>query len=125
MRRAAKDFDHYFQDFPSEVRQRLQTMRSTIQAAAPQASEAISYAIPTFKQQGKNLVHFAAYARHIGFYPGAKALEVFAPELREYKTSKGTVQFPHDRPLPLALLTRMVEFCLKPSSEPSVRLLRE
>ena len=112
MRKAAKDFDDYFQDFPPEVRQRLQTMRATIQAAAPQASEAISYAIPTFKLQGKKLVHFAAYARHIGFYPGSKALEVFANELRDYKTSKGTVQFPHDQPLPLALLTRMVEYCL-------------
>jgi len=112
MRQAAKNFDDYFQDFPPEVRQRLEDMRSTIHSAAPQAVEAISYAIPTFKHKGKNLVHFAAFAKHVGFYPGARALEVFAPELQGYKTSKGTVQFPHDRPLPLELVTRMVEFCL-------------
>lgn len=112
MRKAARDFDDYFQDFPPEVRQRLQAMRATIHSAAPQASEAISYAIPTLKHNGKNLVHFAAYAKHIGFYPGAKALEVFVRDLEGYKTSKGTVQFPHDRPLPLDLVTRIVEYCL-------------
>ncbi|MBX3172299.1 MAG: DUF1801 domain-containing protein [Candidatus Eremiobacteraeota bacterium] len=111
MRKAAQDFDDYFQDFPPEVQARLESMRTTIQAAAPEASEAISYAIPTYKLRGKNLVHFAGYAKHIGFYPGSKALELFAAELGDYKTSKGTVQFPHDRPLPLELVTRMVEWC--------------
>jgi len=112
MRKAAADFEDYFQDFPAEIRQRLQAMRTTIQAAAPEATEAISYAIPTFKIKGKNLVHFAGYARHVGFYPGAAALRVFEPELGNYKTSKGTVQFPHDQPLPLELVTRMVQYCL-------------
>ncbi|MBN9417316.1 hypothetical protein ABS71_19640 [bacterium SCN 62-11] len=114
MKKAALDFDDYFKDFPSEVRQRLETMRATIGAVVPEATEAISYAIPTYRLKGKNLVHFAGYARHVGFYPGSRSLEAFATELADYKTSKGTVQFPHDRPLPLELLTRMVEFCKKP-----------
>lgn len=117
MRKAAADFEDYFQDFPEEVRQRLQAMRLAIQAAAPEATEAISYAIPTFKVKGKNLVHFAGYARHVGFYPGARALEAFLPDLAEYKTSKGTVQFPNNRKLPLDLVKRMVEFCLTARSE--------
>lgn len=112
MRKAASDFENYFKDFPPEVQQRLQTLRSTIQSLVPEASEAISYAIPTFKLQGKNLVHFAAFKKHIGFFPGAKAIEVFAPELSDYKTSKGTLQLPLDRPLPLDLVKRIVEFCL-------------
>lgn len=111
MRKAAKDVEEYLQDFPPEVRARLDTVRSTIQSATPESTEGISYAIPTYKLHGKNLVHFAGYAKHIGFYPGSKALEIFAAELTGYKTSKGTVQFPHDRPLPLELLTRMVEWC--------------
>ena len=113
MRKAAQDFEEYFQDFPPEVRQRLETMRATIGAIVPEATETISYAIPTYKLKGKNLVHFAGYGKHIGFYPGSRPLEAFAAELSDYKTSKGTVQFPHDRPLPLELLTRMVEFCKK------------
>ena len=112
MRKAAADFEDYFHDFPEEVRQRLQTMRTIIQGVAPEATEAISYAIPTFKLKGKNLVHFAGYARHVGFYPGSRALEFFQSELSDYKTSKGTVQFPHDRDLPLDLVKRMTEFCL-------------
>lgn len=111
MRKAAKDFDDYFQDFTPEVRERLEAMRATIRAAVPDATETISYAIPTFKLNGKNLVHFAGYAKHVGFYPGGKPLDAFAEDLKGYKTSKGTVQFPHSRPLPLDLVTRMVEFC--------------
>lgn len=111
MRKAAKDVDEYLQDFPPELRARLESVRSTIQAVTPESTEGISYAIPTYKLDGKNLVHFAGYAKHIGFYPGSQALEVFAGELSDYKTSKGTVQFPHDRALPLELLTRMVEWC--------------
>lgn len=124
MKKAAADFDDYFQEFPEESRQRLRAMRSTIQAAAPEATEAISYAIPTFKLNGKNLVHFAGYARHVGFYPGSRALEVFQSELGEFKTSKGTVQFPHDRELPLDLVKRMTEFCLTAMSAKSVPLAR-
>lgn len=113
MRKAAKDVEEYLQDFPPEVRARLQAVRATIRAATPESVEGIGYAIPTYKLEGKNLVHFAGYAKHIGFYPGSRALEVFAAELSDFKTSKGTVQFPHDRPLPLQLLTRMVEWCKK------------
>jgi uncharacterized protein YdhG (YjbR/CyaY superfamily) len=107
----ATDFEDYFKDFPPEVQQRLQTLRSLIQSLVPEATEAISYAIPTFKLKGKNLVHFAAFKNHIGFFPGAKAMEVFAPELGDYKTSKGTLQLPLNQPLPLNLLSQIVEFC--------------
>ncbi|MBS2039262.1 DUF1801 domain-containing protein [bacterium] len=112
MRKVASDFEDYFKDFSPEVRQRLQTLRQTIQALAPEATEAISYAIPTFKLNGKNLVHFAAFKKHIGFFPGARAMQVFAPQLSEYKISKGTLQLPLERPLPLELIKTMVEFCL-------------
>lgn len=115
MRKTASDFEDYFKDFPPEVRERLQILRQTIQGLAPEATEAISYAIPTFKLKGKNLVHFAAFKKHIGFFPGARAMEVFAPQLGDYKISKGTLQLPLDRPLPLELINRMVEFCLAES----------
>ncbi|MFN8611233.1 MAG: DUF1801 domain-containing protein [Vulcanimicrobiota bacterium] len=118
MRRAATDFDDYFKDFAPEVQERLRTLRSTIHSLAPEANEAISYAIPTFKLKGKNLVHFAAFKKHIGFFPGARAIEVFAPELGDYKISKGTLQLPLDRPLPLELIRRMVQFCLDQVASP-------
>jgi len=84
-------------------------MRQTIQKAAPSATEAISYQIPTFKLSG-NLVHFAAFKKHIGFYPGAAGIAAFQDELVGYKSAKGSVQFPLDKPLPLALVSKIVKF---------------
>ncbi len=84
-------------------------MRSVIQAAAPEATEKISYQMPTFYLNG-NLVHFAAFKHHIGFYPTPSGTEHFQKELSAYKTSKGTVQFPLDQPIPFDLVTRLVEF---------------
>lgn len=107
----ASDFEDYFQAFPAEVQQRMQSLRETIREVVPDAVETISYAIPTFKWKGKNLVHFAGYAHHVGFYPGAQALEAFQPDLAGYKTSKGTVQFSHDQPLPFDLVRRITEHC--------------
>lgn len=96
--------------FPPEVRERLQQMRETIRQAAPEVVEAIAYGMPTFRLNGKNLVHFAGYAKHIGFYPAPSGIKNFEAELAAYPNSKGAVQFPHDRPLPLDLVRRIVEF---------------
>ena len=111
MRPKAKDIDAYIEQFPAEVQKRLQQMRETIHKAAPQAEEKISYAIPTFTLNG-NLVHFAGYERHVGFYPGALALAEFDDALTKYVRAKGSVQFPHVKPLPLALVARIVKFCV-------------
>jgi uncharacterized protein YdhG (YjbR/CyaY superfamily) len=105
----AADIDAYIAAFPSSIRSRLRKMRATIRHAAPNASEKISYRIPTFSLCG-NLVHFAAYEHHIGFYPGASGVREFARELGSYDFSKGSVQFPHDRALPLDLVAKIVRF---------------
>ncbi len=106
---APANIDDYISQFPGDVQQMLMQMRTTIQLAAPQATEAISYGIPTFRLNG-NLVHFAAYQHHIGFYPGPAAIEAFLDELTHYKCAKGTVQFPLHQPLPLSLIRDMVSF---------------
>ncbi len=104
------DIDAYITGFPEGVQQTLQQVRATIKAAAPAATEAISYGIPTFKLAGKNLVHFAAFKTHIGFYATPTGHEAFAEELSKYKQGKGSVQFPLDQPMPLELIARMVRF---------------
>lgn len=103
--------DAYIAEFPADIQQRLASVRETIRQAAPDASEKISYRIPTFFLNG-NLVHFAAFKNHIGIYPGAKAIEVFSDELTAYRTGKGSIQFPFDQPLPLALIDKIVRFCV-------------
>lgn len=105
-------FEEYFSEFPSDVQEILQAMRQTIQAAAPEATEAISYQIPTFKLNG-NLVHFAAFKNHIGFYPGSSGISAFKEELLAYEISKGTVRFPIAEPIPLDLVGRIVEYRVK------------
>lgn len=109
MDKAIKDIKTYFADFPEETQNLLEQMRKTIREAAPQAEETISYGIPTFKLYG-NLVHYAAYKNHIGFYPGAGGIAAFAEELSGYKGAKGSVQFPINQPLPLNLVARIVNF---------------
>jgi len=99
--------DEYLATFPAEIQERLREVRETIRAAAPAAAEKISYGIPTFYQEG-NLVHFAGYKNHLGFYPTASGMAAFADELAGYKHAKGSVQFPHDRPLPIELISRIV-----------------
>jgi uncharacterized protein YdhG (YjbR/CyaY superfamily) len=101
-----KDIDEYISDFPADVQEKLQTIRRTIQKVAPEAKEKISYGIPTLTFHG-NLVHFAAYKGHIGFYPGSGPIKEFSNELNPYKTSKGTVQFPLDKPIPYDLITKI------------------
>jgi len=104
-----KNIDEYIALFSKETQSLLQQIRATIQAAAPEAEEKISYQMPTFFLKG-NLVHFAAFKNHIGFYPVPTGIEKFKKELSTYKTSKGAVQFPLDKPLPLELITKIVKF---------------
>lgn len=101
--------DEYIAAFSPEIQERLQAMRAAIHAAAPGAQEAISYAMPAFKLNG-NLVYFAGYKGHIGFYPVPTGMEKFKEQLAPYKTSKGGVQFPHNHPLPLDLVREIVLF---------------
>src|SRR2546427_6435791 len=98
-----KTIDEYIKTFPEDVQTILEKMRQTIRKAAPEAEEAISYQIPTFKLNG-NLVHFAAFKKHIGFFPTARGVEAFKKELSRYKGSKGTVRFPLDEPVPYGLV---------------------
>ena len=101
--------DEYIARYPADVQTRLAAMRATIQAAAPDAEECISYAMPAFKQNGI-LVYFAAQKDGIGFYPTSSGIAAFEQELAGYQHSKGAVRFPHSQPLPLDLITRMVTF---------------
>jgi uncharacterized protein YdhG (YjbR/CyaY superfamily) len=105
----ANTIDGYIATFPKEVQKILQGLRRAIKSAAPEAEECIRYQMPTFRQGG-NLVHFAAYKKHVGFYPTPSAILAFKKELSVYKGAKGSVQFPIDRPLPLDLVRRMVKF---------------
>lgn len=91
--------DEYILRFPEDIKEELQKLRKVIKEAAPEASEKISWQMPTFYLQG-NLVHFAAHKSHIGFYPGESGVEVFKEELTGYKSSKGAIQFPFDKPVP-------------------------
>ncbi len=105
----SESIDTYIAQFPVDVQALLHQLRQTIQKAAPSATEAISYQIPTFKLNG-NLVHFAGFKKHIGFYPGAAGIAAFQDELAGYKSAKGSVQFPLDKALPLALVAQIVRF---------------
>jgi len=103
------DIDSYIAAYPERVQGLLEEVRETIRRAAPDAVEAIKYGIPTFVQC-ENLVHFAAFKKHIGFYPAASGIAAFKDELSGYKSAKGSVQFPLDRPMPLQLIERIVKF---------------
>jgi uncharacterized protein YdhG (YjbR/CyaY superfamily) len=105
-----KTIAQYIALFPKDVQAMLKEVKLTIAKAAPKAVETINYAIPTFKLNGKNLVHFAGYKSHIGFYPGSKAVEVFASDLTKYKTAKGSIQFPIESKMPLSLITKIVKY---------------
>jgi uncharacterized protein YdhG (YjbR/CyaY superfamily) len=101
--------DEYIDGFPADIQSRLRKLRATIRRAAPMATEKIAYRMPTFYLDG-NLVHFAAFQRHIGFYPAPRGIAAFRDALSKYKGAKCSVQFPHDEPLPLALIAKIVEF---------------
>ena len=104
--------DNFIAPFPAQVRERMEQVRQTIRNEAPDSVEVLSYGIPTFDLLGKHLVHFSGYAHHIGFYPGPRPLVAFREALESYKSAKGSVQFPHDRLLPLELIRQMVQFRL-------------
>ncbi len=108
-RSSARSIDEYIAEFPPETQKVLEELRALIRAAAPDATETISYAIPTFDLNG-HLVHFAGYERHIGFYPTGSGVAAFKEELQPYKSGKGSVRFPLGRPLPTGLIRRIVEF---------------
>ncbi|MBX6334575.1 DUF1801 domain-containing protein [Candidatus Saccharibacteria bacterium] len=109
MMKQYKTVDEYIESFPEPVQAKLQKMREAIAAEAPEAREKIAYGIPTFTFHG-NLVHYAAYDTHFGFYPAASGVEAFKDELKDYETSKGTIRFPLDKPLPLDLIRRITAF---------------
>ena len=102
--------DAYIASFPKEVQGILEKIRETIQKAAPGAVEAISYQIPTFKLNGSNLVHFAAWKDHIGFYATPSGNTAFKKELARYKVAKGSIRFPLDEPIPYDLVARIAQF---------------
>ncbi len=106
---SAKNIDEYIAGFPRDVQETLQRVRAIIRDAAPDAAEAIKYQIPTFVLHG-NLVHFAAFQNHIGFYPTPSVIAAFSGELTGYKGAKGSVQFPLNKSVPFALIKKMVEF---------------
>jgi len=106
------DIDKYISGFPKEIQTMLEQIRLTIRQAAPEAEETIKYAMPTFVLNG-NLVHFAAFKNHIGFYPVPSGIEAFKKELSVYKGAKGSVQFPLNKPMPLDLITKIVKFRVK------------
>jgi uncharacterized protein YdhG (YjbR/CyaY superfamily) len=110
MRQQYATIDEYIRSFPANIQNILEKIRRTIRKAAPDAVEAISYQMPTFKLNGKNLVHFAAFNNHIGFYPTASGIEAFKKALANYKWSKGAVQFLIDKPVPFDLVEKIVKF---------------
>jgi uncharacterized protein YdhG (YjbR/CyaY superfamily) len=120
-RSKARSIDEYIAEFPPETRKLLEEMRALIRASAPGAIETISYAIPTFDLNG-HLVFFAGYKAHVGFYPGGSGIKAFREELSSYKSGKGSVQFPLDRPLPASLISRIVDFRVRENAgKPSRR----
>lgn len=104
--------DEYIAAFPREIQEILEKVRTTVQKAAPEAKEAISYRMPTFKLEG-NLVHFAAFKNHIGFYPTPTGTKTFRKELSIYEGAKGSVKFPLSKPVPYALIGKIVKFRVK------------
>jgi uncharacterized protein YdhG (YjbR/CyaY superfamily) len=117
---APKTIDGYIAGFPEDVQLKLQKMRKTIRDAAPDAVEKISYQMPTFALEG-NLVHFAAFKNHIGFYPAPRGIEAFQEELSAYQGGKGSVQFPLEQPVPYDLIRRIVVFRVKDNLEKAAR----
>jgi uncharacterized protein YdhG (YjbR/CyaY superfamily) len=110
-----KSIDEYINTFPKEIQEILENLRQIIKTTAPKAEETISYKIPTFKLNG-NLVHFAAFKNHIGFYPTPSGIEKFKKELSTFETSKGTIKFPLDQPIPFDLVKKIVEFRVRENS---------
>lgn len=110
-----KDFDDYISRFPKDIQARMQQIRQTIKNAVPEAEELISYQMPTFRLHGI-LVHFGAFKNHISFFPTPSAIIAFEKELSDFETSKGTIKFPNDQPIPFDLIKKIVKFRAKENS---------
>lgn len=110
------DIDEYILQFSKDLQEKLNKIRAVIKESAPNASEKISYGMPTFYLNG-NLVHFAAFKQHIGFYPTPSAVDFFENELKGYKTSKGAIQFPYNIPIPYELIKKIVLFRIQENSK--------
>jgi uncharacterized protein YdhG (YjbR/CyaY superfamily) len=108
-----KEVDEYISMFPIEVQYKLESIRNLIKTSVPEAEEGFAYKMPSYKVNGKPLVYFAAYKKHIGFYATPSGHDAFEKELSVYKQGKGSVQFPLDKPLPMDLIQRIVEFRLE------------
>ncbi len=113
---AIQSIDEYISEFPEDIQSLMKKLRATIKKAVPEATEKISWQMPTFYLKG-NLIHFAGHKKHIGLYPGIEAMEAFKEELTSYKTTKGGIQLPYDKPLPLSLVTKIVKFNIKRNSK--------
>jgi len=109
----AKTIDEFISQYPPDIQAILQKIRTTIQKSAPGAEEAMAYGIPTFKLNGKNLVHFSAFNEHIGFYPTPSGIAKFKKELSAYEWAKGSVKFPLNKPIPYALIGKITQFRVK------------
>jgi uncharacterized protein YdhG (YjbR/CyaY superfamily) len=112
MKSGTTTIDEFIRTYPANTQKILSKVRKTIHDTVPEAKEKISYGIPTFTLNDKNLVHFSAYEKHIGFYPGSNAIEIFAKELESYNTSKGTVQFALNKPIPYDLIKTITQYCV-------------
>ena len=113
---APKDIDEYVAGFPNDVQEILEKIRMAIRKAAPEAEETIKYRMPTFTLNG-NLVHFAAFKKHIGFYPAPRAIEKFKRQLSVYEGAKGSARFPFDQPIPFDLISEIVKFRVRKNLE--------
>lgn len=108
--KAPETIDEYISSQPEEIQRNLMEVRNAIRGAIPEAQERISWSMPTY-WKGHNIIQFAGFKKHIGLYPGPEAVEAFSDKLKEYKTSKGTIQFPHNKPLPLELIGEIAKWC--------------
>jgi uncharacterized protein YdhG (YjbR/CyaY superfamily) len=117
--KVAANIGEYIASQPQEHREKLERLRETIHKAAPKAQEVISYMMPAFKQNGV-LVYFALFKNHIGFFPTGAGVAAFQKELKDYKTSKGTIQFPLDKPIPASLVTKITKYRAKEDAEKAI-----
>lgn len=116
-KKAPETIDEYIAAQPEEIQKYLREVRDALRAALPEAEERISWSMPTFWKK-HNIIHFAGFKNHIGLYPGPEAVLEFAGELKDYKTSKGTIQFPYSKPLPLELIGKIAGWCYETGNHP-------
>lgn len=116
-KKAPETIDEYIAAQPEEIQKYLREVRDALRAALPEAEERISWSMPTFWKK-HNIIHFAGFKNHIGLYPGPEAVLEFAGELKDYKISKGTIQLPYNKPLPLELIGKIAGWCYETGNHP-------